>query len=142
MLFLGLWKTLCVRRGLCRQCPSLWDSMCLVQVLSLAPWRASGMSCIGDTFLCKLCSMLYTLSHPCLSAVDPWGIFPGLCPLPCVASRARPVCGVATWCPDRMAGMPLGGNGSHCLCSSEVKLLQAGKQIQQLWNPINYCVLK
>lgn len=37
------------------------NSVCLVQVLSLVPWRASGMSCIMDTFLSKTCFIFCTL---------------------------------------------------------------------------------
>lgn len=91
------------------------NSVCLVQVLSLVPWRASGMSCIMDTFLSKTRFIFYTLTHLCLSAVDHWGISPGLCPLPCVASL------FSLWCRGLCSVLPLSAltgwpGPRHCLC--------------------------
>lgn len=70
MLFLRLWKMphqalASVRMG-CASDVLCGYSVCLLQVLSQVPWRASGMSCVTDTFLCKTWFIFYTLSHLCL----------------------------------------------------------------------------
>lgn len=155
MLFLGLWKMprwapANVRRGLHQRCLSLWQQ------------RVPG----AGSFTGALESLWHVLHYGHISLqdmfhilhVDPplplccWPLrhFPqtvssSMCCLSVLSLMPGSVFSVAAQCPDRMAGsqaLPLEGNRRHCLCSSEVKLLQAGKQIQQIWNPINDCIFK
>lgn len=62
-------------------------------------WRASGMSCIMDTILCKMCTHCPTSTCVLLSTEA----FPPGSGASCSLSHAGSVPGVAAWCPDTTA---------------------------------------